>query len=124
MTRDNVIQEKSYAFALRIIKLYKHLTVEKSETILARQVLKSGTSIGANVEEALQAESRPDFIHKLSIANKEAHETRYWLMLLRDSEILTDDDATNSIIEQCIELIKLLTSIINTSKNRNQTSVP
>lgn len=120
MTRDNVIQEKSYAFALRIIKLYKHLTVEKSETILARQVLKSGTSIGANVEEALQAESRPDFIHKLSIANKEAHETRYWLMLLRDSEILPDNEATHSLIEQCIELIKLLTTIINTSKNKQQ----
>ena len=111
---ENIVQGKSYAFALRVIKLYQFLS-QKNEFILGRQTLKSGTSIGANVEEAIQAESKADFIHKLSIALKEANETRYWLNLLRDSEILNNDENTKSLINDCIELIKLLTAIINTT---------
>lgn len=115
--KDNIIQYKSYAFALRIIRLYKFLVNDKNEYVLAKQILKSGTSIGANVEEAIQGESKADFIHKLSIANKEANETYYWLRLLRDSEILYNDENTQSIINDCIEIIKLLTTIIKTTKN-------
>ncbi len=113
--RPNPLRDKSYAFALRIVKLYQHVLKEKREGILARQVLRSGTSIGAMVEEANQAESTADFVHKLAIANKEAHETRYWLRLLKDSKII-EEAAADSIILDCTALIKLLISIIKTSK--------
>ncbi|MBC8318533.1 MAG: four helix bundle protein [Desulfobulbaceae bacterium] len=121
---ENIIQNKSYAFALRIIRLYKYLINEKREYVLAKQILRSGTSIGANVEEAVQGESRADFIHKLAIANKETHETYYWLRLLRDSEIINNDENTQSLIEDCSEIIKLLTAIIKTSKNKSYTPSP
>jgi four helix bundle protein len=85
---DNPIKEKSFRFAVRIIRLYKFLTDEKREFVLSRQVLRSGTSIGANVKEALQAESKADFIHKLSISLKEASETEYWLQLLKETEYI------------------------------------
>ncbi|HEY0050828.1 MAG TPA: four helix bundle protein [Pyrinomonadaceae bacterium] len=114
--RDSVLLEKSYNFALRMIKLFKFLAEEKREYVLSKQLLRSGTSIGANIEEANQAESKVDFIHKLSIANKEAFETNYWLRLLRDSDILTKKQA-ESLIDDCEELQKLLTSSIKTSKN-------
>lgn len=117
--KDNIIQYKSYAFALRIIRLYKYLFHDKNEYVLAKQVLKSGTSIGANVEEAILGESKADFIHKLSIALKEANETKYWLNLLKDSEILTNDENTQSLIDDCFEIIKLLTAIIKTSNNKS-----
>ena len=81
---ESVLKTKSYAFSLRIVKLSRYLVEEKKEYVLSKQVLRSGTSVGANIEEANQAQSRPDFIHKLSIANKEAFETSYWLRLLRD----------------------------------------
>jgi four helix bundle protein len=118
MANENIIKDKSYNFALRIIKLNQFLT-KKNEFILGQQTLKSGTSIGANVVEALQGESRADFIHKLSIALKEANETKYWLYLLKDSEILDDDQNTQSLINDCIELIKLLTTIIKTTKTNS-----
>jgi len=115
--KNNIIQSKSYAFALRIIRLYKYLVHDKKEYVLAKQVLRSGTSIGANVVEAVQAESRADFIHKLAIALKEANETHYWLNLFKDSEILYNDENTESLINDCIEIIKLLTTIIKTTRN-------
>jgi four helix bundle protein len=114
--RDSVLREKSYNFALRMVKLFNFLAKEKQEFVLSKQLLRSGTSIGANVEEANQAESKADFIHKLCIANKEAFETNYWLRLLRDSDILTQKQA-ESLIADCEELQKLLTSSIKTSKN-------
>jgi four helix bundle protein len=87
--KESILREKSYQFALRIVKLYQFVVSEKSEYVLSKQILRSGTSIGANVEEANQAESKADFIHKLSIAQKESFETDYWLRLLRDSNYLT-----------------------------------
>ena len=115
MKRDNVLKEKSFAFALRIIKLYKYLANEKKEYVIAKQVLRSGTSVGALIEEANQAESKADFIHKLSIANKEANETHYWLRLLKESEYISDKQFQHLIIDN-EELMKLLTSSIKTSK--------
>ena len=99
-----------------MVKLFQFLATEKKEFVLSKQLLRSGTSIGANIEEANQAESKADFIHKLCIANKEAFETNYWLRLLRDSDILTQNQA-DSLISDCEELQKLLTSSIKTSKN-------
>ena len=111
--------EKSYNFALRMIKLFQFLSGEKKEFVLSKQLLRSGTSIGANIEEANQAQSKADFIHKLSVANKEAFETNYWLRLLHDSEILTEKQA-ESLLNDCVELQKLLTASIKTSKNDTQ----
>jgi four helix bundle protein len=113
---ESILKNKSYHFALRMIKLHKYLVEEKREFVLSKQVLRSGTSIGANIEEAGQAQSKPDFIHKLSIAHKEAFEANYWLRLMRDSEILEQKFAL-SLIEDCEELQRMLTSSIKTSKN-------
>ncbi len=115
MKKENVIREKSYNFALRIIKLFQYLSETKKEKVLSRQLLRSGTSIGAMVEEAIQAESKADFVHKLVIANKEANETNYWLRLLRDSGFLNVKEA-ESILFDCDEVQRILTSIIKTSK--------
>ncbi len=115
--KKNPLKDKSYKFALRMVKLYKHLAEEKKEFVLSKQVLKSGTSIGANIIEGNQAQSTADFIHKLSIAIKEAFETEYWLSLLRDSEIITQKQAESLIID-CNELQKMLTSSIKTSKSK------
>jgi four helix bundle protein len=117
MKSESVLREKSYQFALRIIKLYQYLSKEKQEYVLAKQVLRSGTSIGANIEEVNQGESTADFIHKLAIANKEANETQYWLRLLNDSEILEEKIAL-SLLEDCNEVIKMLTSSLKTVKKR------
>jgi four helix bundle protein len=114
--KENVLREKSYNFALRSIKLYRYLCDENKEYVLSKQILRSGTLIGANIEEALQGESKADFIHKLSIALKEASETNYWLRLLRDSGFLKENQA-QSLLTDCEELQKLLTAIIKTSKN-------
>jgi four helix bundle protein len=105
--------DKSYAFSLEIIKLYKNLS-SKNEYVLSKQILRSGTSIGANVEEAQAAFSKKDFIHKMSISSKEARETLYWLRLLSDSEML--DKEFNSLLSMAEELIKLLTSIVKSSQ--------
>lgn len=110
----SIVQEKSYKFALRIIKLYKFL-YSKREYILSKQILRCGTSIGANIKEALQAESKLDFIHKLNIALKESSETEYWLQLLKDSDFI-DHKSYASIYNDCIEIVKLITSIIKTTK--------
>jgi four helix bundle protein len=114
---ENNLKDKSYKFALRIIKLYKFLTEEKKEYVLSKQILRSGTSIGANITEANQAQSTADFIHKMSIAHKEAFETEYWLCLLRDSEYITEKQS-ESLINDCNELQKILTASIKTSKSR------
>jgi len=113
---DTIVQEKSYSFALRIIKLNKLLTTENKEFILGSQILKSGTSIGANIEEAIGAQSKRDFLSKVSISYKEARETHYWLRLLRDSKIITRNLA-DSLLEDCTELLKIIGSIIKTLKN-------
>ena len=112
---ENAIYEKSFLFAIRIVKLCKHLQTEYKEYVLSKQILCSGTSIGANVAEAQQAQSKPDFTSKLSIALKEAKETDYWLRLLYATEYLSDTEF-NSMIADCDEIERLLVSIIKTSK--------
>ena len=114
---ESIVAIKSYIFALRIIKLYKHLTQEQREFVLAKQVLRSGTSIGADVEEALGGQSKADFRHKLAIALKEARETSYWLRLLKDSEFIKID-AFLSLHGECDELVKILKSILLTSQQK------
>ena len=111
----DVLQEKSYQFALRIVKLSRYLSTEQKEFVLSKQILRSGTSIGANIEESKQAQSKLDFIHKMSIANKEAFETNYWLRLLRDSDLIKPKLA-ESLIDNCEELQKILVASIKTSK--------
>ena len=118
MKTDNVIRDKSYAFALRIVKLHQFLCGEKKEYVLSKQILRSGTSIGANIEEAIGGQSEKDFKAKLSIAYKEARETHYWLRLLRDSDILSKSEV-ESLITDCEEILKISGSIIKTMKIRN-----
>lgn len=113
--KENVVKDKSYKFALRIIKLYQYLADEKKEFVISKQVLRSGTSIGANIEEANQAQSKSDFIHKLSISQKESFEMHYWIRLLRDSNLLAEKLA-GSLLKDCEEIQKLITSSIKTSK--------
>ena len=114
--KEDVIRTKSYQFALRVVKLSRFLVEEKKEFVLSKQILRSGTSIGANVEESKQAQSKADFIHKLSIANKEAFETNYWLRLLRDSDLIGSKLA-ESLLNDCEELQKILFASIKTSKS-------
>lgn len=113
--KENVLKERSYAFALRIIDTYKQLTLQQGEFVLAKQMLRSGTSIGANIEEADTAHSKRDFLSKVSISYKEAGETKYWLRLLKDSKYL-ENDAANTLICDADELIKIMTTIIKTTK--------
>ena len=111
-----IVGRKSYSFALRIIKLYKYLYHEKKEYVLSKQILRSGTAIGALCREAEHAQSRADFLNKMNISLKEANETEYWLMLLKDSDYITNS-SFESIHQDCRELIKLLASIVKTTKN-------
>lgn len=110
MKEDNVIRTKSKQFAVRIVKLNRYLIAEKQEYVLARQILRSGTSIGANVAESEYAISRNDFALKLYIALKECNETRYWLELLYETEYISEEQF-RSLIADCIELQKILTAI-------------
>lgn len=114
---ESIIAKKAYTFALEIIKIYKCLVSDKREYVLSKQILRSGTSIGANVNEALAGQSKRDFIHKLSISLKEARETSYWLNLLKDSDFITslEFDKLNAA---CNEIIKILSSIIITTKEK------
>ena len=112
---SNNIKEKSFDFAVRIVNLYKYLSKEKKEFILCKQVLRSGTSIGANIREAQSAESKLDFIHKMGIAQKEADETNYWLELLFETEYLTKNEF-DSIHSDSVELIKIIKTIITKTK--------
>ncbi len=116
--KENVIADKSKSFALRIIKLYRYLCNEKKEYILSKQILRSGTSIGANVKEAIRGQSKADFYAKLNISLKEASETEYWLELLHESGYMSDIEF-NSIYPECQELIKILVSITKTQKNNS-----
>ena len=112
---DNVIETKSFNFAVRIINLYKYLTDKKNEYVLSKQLLRSGTSIGANVAEAEQAQSKPDFVSKMNIALKETSETKYWIKLLQATDYLSQEE-NNSILNDCVELEKILVKIIKSSK--------
>jgi four helix bundle protein len=111
--KENIIKQKSYDFALKIIGLYRKL-VKDNEFILSKQVLRSGTSIGANIEEAQAAQSRADFVSKMSIASKEARETCYWLRLLRDSSTIAKCDV-DPLLFDAESLVNILTSIVKTS---------
>lgn len=115
---DNLILDKSKAFAIRIINLYKHLNEEKREYILSKQLLRSGTNIGANCREAARGQSKADFVAKMNIALKEADETAYWLELLYATDFVTQVQF-QSIYNDAEELIKLLVSIIKTTKQNN-----
>lgn len=115
---DNVVKVKSFAFAVRIVKLYKILSDERKEFVMSRQLLRSGTSIGANTREALNAESKPDFVHKLAIAQKECDESLYWLELLKETNYLNENEY-KSISSDATELLKIIRSIIITSKTKN-----
>ena len=111
---DNVIESKSFDFAVRIVNLHKHLSAEKKEFVLSKQLLRSGTSIGANVSEAVRGQSKADFLAKMSIALKEANESHYWIRLLYKTDFLTEQEF-NSIENDVVELIKILSSICKTS---------
>lgn len=113
--KDNIILDKSKAFALRIIKLYQYLRNEKKETVMSKQLLRSGTSIGANTREAMRGQTKPDFYAKLNIALKEADETSYWLELLFESDFI-DKKQFDGIYSDCEEIISLLVSITKTQK--------
>jgi len=113
---SSVVREKSLRFALRVVKAFQYLQDQKREFVMSKQLLRSGTAIGAMVREAEQAESKADFIHKMAIALKEANETDYWIELLQASGYL-EATSGQSLREDAIELLKLLTSIIKTSKN-------
>ena len=117
----NQIEHKSFQFSVRIVKLARHLQDNRKEFILTKQLIRSGTSIGANVVESQQAQSRADFISKLNIALKEAVETNYWLRLLKETEYLSNQEF-DSIIADCKELEKLLTAIIKTTRNSQSKS--
>jgi four helix bundle protein len=114
---ESIIAGKAYEFALEIVKLYKLLTNDKKEYVLSKQILRSGTSIGANINEAIAGQSKRDFVHKLNIALKEARETNYWLNLLKDSDYINLVEF-ESLNKKCNEIIKMLTSIIITTKER------
>jgi len=115
--RESIIEKKSFEFALKIIELYKKL-LEQNEYVLSKQLLRSGTSIGANVTEATAAQSKKDFITKMSIASKEARETKYWLTLLSKSKLV--NIYLNDYLLEIDELIKILTSIVKTSQENNK----
>ncbi|MDE6552160.1 MAG: four helix bundle protein [Muribaculaceae bacterium] len=115
---ENAVKEKSFTFAVRCVKLYMYLKEQKREYDMSRQLLRSGTSIGANVREGLLAQSRADFLSKMSIAKKEAGETEYWLELLEAGGILKPEE-TQSMLKHCRELIKLLVSICRSTGPRN-----
>ena len=116
MKDSNLIVDKSKKFAIRIVKLYKYLISEKNEYVLSKQLLRSGTSVGANVREAIRGESKADFYHKLNVALKEADETEYWIELLYESEFITKTQF-ESIYKDCEEVVKLLVSITKTQKD-------
>ena len=114
---NNILRDKSYILALEIIKTYRNLSINKKEYVLSKQLLRSGTSIGANVEESIGGQSEKDFYSKLSIAYKEARETDYWIRLLRDSDLLSKEQA-ESLITDCDELIRIIGKIQSTIRKK------
>ena len=119
MKKEIIVKDKSLSFAIRIVNLYKYLVAEKRETVMSKQLLRCGTSIGANIREAEQAQSRADFLSKQNIALKEANETEYWLELLMQTGFITQNEY-ESINNDCVELNKLLISIIKSTKQPNE----
>ncbi|MBS1916237.1 MAG: four helix bundle protein [Bacteroidetes bacterium] len=115
--KKSILKEKSFSFAIRVIKLYRHLVDRKKEFVLSKQLLRSGTSIGSNIREAFNGESTKDFIHKLSIAQKETDETIYWLELLKETGFITDKEFL-SMNNDAVEVLKLIKSSIITSKSK------
>ena len=118
MKSDNIIQQKSFAFAIRIVNLYKYLISEKKEFVLSKQLLRSGTSIGANIEESIGGQSEKDFLSKISISYKEARESIYWLKLLQATDYISEQDA-KSLLNDAEEICKILGKIQITMKSRN-----
>lgn len=114
--RENVVKNKSFAFAVRIVKLYQFLCEQKKEFVLSKQLLRSGTSVGAMVHEAEHAESKTDFKHKMAIAQKEINETIYWLELLKETDYLTNEQF-ESLNNDAVEIMKLITVIIKSVKS-------
>ena len=112
---ENIIVEKSYAFSVRCVKLYKYLSEKEHDYVICKQLLRSGTSIGANIKEAIRRYSKADFASKVGIALKEASETEYWIELLRDTDYISRQEA-DSMLADCVEIIKITTSIIKSSK--------
>lgn len=113
MKKDNVVQIKSYAFAVRIVNVYKYLSEEKKEYVLSKQLLRCGTSIGANIEEAIGGQTEKDFFAKLTISYKEARETHYWIRLLKDTSYLSNEEAQSLLID-IEELLRIIGSIQKT----------
>jgi four helix bundle protein len=118
MKEENQVVQKSKSFAIRIIRLYKYMIEEKKEFNLSKQVLRSGTSIGANVKESIRAQSTADFLSKMQVSLKEASETEYWLELLAESGYI-EDKAADNILMECRELIRLITAIVKSTKENN-----
>lgn len=116
--KENIIQQKSFAFAIRIVELFKYLQNEKKEFVLSKQILRSGTSIGANIEESIGGASDKDFLHKLTISYKEARETIYWLKLLHATHYISEKEF-NSLHNDAEEICKILGKIQITLKSRN-----
>lgn len=112
---ENIIQKKSFEFAIQIVETYSYLVNDKREFVLSKQLLRSGTSIGANVSEAIRGQSTKDFIYKLQISRKEANETLYWLNLLEATNFIQSNNS-QKLIKQCDELLRILTAIIKTSE--------
>jgi len=119
VVENNVLAEKSIEFAIRIVNCYKYLTKQKHETVMSKQVLRSGTSIGANVHEAIYAQSKADFVNKMNISMKEAGETSYWLTILHRTEYI-DTEMYNSIDSDLKEILRIIASTIKTSKGNEQ----
>lgn len=113
--RENIVKDKSFVFAVRVVKLYKYLHKQEKEFVLSKQLLRSGTSVGAMIREAEHAETKKDFIHKMAIAQKEINETIYWLELLKATDYLTNEQFI-SLNNNAVEIIKLITTIIKTTK--------
>ena len=116
MDKGNIIRDKSYAFAIRIVNAYKFLIENKKEFVLSKQLLRSGTAVGALVAEAIHAQSGPDFLNKMNVALKEANETKYWLALLKDTDYI-EEKQYDSISNDCKELVALLVSIVKSMKD-------
>ena len=117
MSANSIVLDKSLKFAARIVKLHKYLTREKKETIISKQIIRSGTSIGANANEAVYGVSKADFIAKLQISLKETAETEYWLRLLLLSEYITEQEG-KSLLDDCLEIKRILVSTLNTAKSK------
>ena len=115
--KDNLIQKKAYAFAIRIVRLYQQLTTQKKEFILSKQCLRSGTAIGALVSESIHAQSKADFINKINVALKEANETLYWLDLLKDTDYISKEQHS-SLYGDSVEIVRILASILKTMKTQ------